>query len=131
MSILRHSNTVTVMRSLNRTTTAMIRMTTTGHNQVAIRTAMAMDLDIIIIMGIQHSVTMPNSTTTTITTCGDNEKKDFRFFLLLLILPRFSQKKNTPFYASRLRSPDELVPCFFLLLPSIVSSPLYMSTVIF
>lgn len=73
--IPRHSNTVTVMKSLNRMTTVMIRMTTTGHNQAAIRTAMAMDPGIIIIMGTQHSVMMPNSTTTTITTCGDNEKQ--------------------------------------------------------
>lgn len=57
--------------------------------------------------------------------------KKFSIFLLLLILPRPFQKtkNNTPFYASRLRSPDELVPCFFsffLLLPSILSTPLYM-----
>jgi len=74
---------VTVMRSLKRTTMAMKRMTSTGHIQAAIRTVMAMDPGIIIIMGIQHSVTMSNSTTTTITTCGDNEQKILDSFITI------------------------------------------------
>lgn len=94
-SIPSHSNTVTVMRILKRTTTAMIRMTTTGHNQAAIRTAMAMDPGIIIIMGIQHSETMPNSTTTTITTCGDNEKKTFDSFTTI---DPWSSQKTIPHF---------------------------------
>lgn len=72
-----------VMRSLKRTTMAMKRMTTTGHVQAAIRTVMAMDPGIIIIMGIRHSVMMSNSTTTTITTSGDNEQKIFDFFIAI------------------------------------------------
>lgn len=87
---------VMFMTILRCTIMVMTRMTTTGHIQAVMKTATIRTVRGIIIMGIRHSEMM-SSSTTTITTCGDNKQDHFSIFFVSVGFFCNAQKKAIPY----------------------------------